>query len=1000
MHKNNCFKKLPYGLLLFLFLLGGFAPVQAQHQRNTYNFNSDWKLWVGDHKEAFQPHFDDSQWKSVTLPYAWNESEAFKKDIVDLSTGIAWYRKTFVLPKGEMPAKVFLEFEGVRQAGEFYVNGTFVGLHENGITAIGLDISHLVKPFPAKNVVAVRTDNRWDYRERFFNQRYQWNDKNFNANYGGIPKNVYLHTTGPVYQTLPLFSTLGTTGIYVFADSIKISEKSARIHVEAEVKNVSPSAIAAGLEITVQDLEGKEIARFDGTPRMIAPNGLQTLSAVEKVKNLEFWSWGYGYLYTVTSRLKIDGKIVDEVPIRTGFRKTEFKDGMIYLNDRVIMMKGYAQRTSNEWPSLGMSVPPWLSDYSNKLMIESNGNFVRWMHITPWKQDVESCDRVGLIQVMPAGDSEKDVTGRRWEQRKEVMRDAIIYNRNNPSILFYEGGNENISDEHMAELKRIRDAYDPNGGRAIGSREMLASTVAEYGGEMLYINKSARKPLFATEYSRDEGLRKYWDNYSPPYHKNGEGGTYGHNVNGSKIKDATPYNHNQDSHAIENIVRWHEYFVQRPGTGKRVSSGGANIVFSDTNTHYRGAQNYRRSGEMDPMRLPKDNFFAHQVMWAGWVDLEQYLTHIMGHWNYDAETVKEIYVVSGGDAVELFVNGKSKGKGENSYRFLYTFPNVAFEAGEIKAVSYLNGEVVSEDVLKTAGEPHALKLTAMQSPVGFKADGNDVAMLQVEVVDENGNRCPTALHTIDFDLKGEAEWLGGIAEGPENYVGATSLPVECGVNRVLIRSTQKAGKITVKATANGLKPEKVTLATVPVSTQHGLNKTLASEGLPSNLEKGPTPSTPSYTIKRRSAPIKAVDAGANSEKAWLSCDDNEETEWTNDGLMSTGWIRYELEDSAEIKAVSLKLTGWRRRTYPIDIYVDTVKVWEGVTERSLGYITLPVTPTKGKTVTLQLTGAGIEKDLFQNVIELSGKVELDGFREPENKDTRGQLRIVEAEFFH
>ena len=163
-------------------------------------------------------------------------------------------------------------------------------------------------------------------------------------------------------------------------------------------------------------------------------------------------------------------------------------------------MKGYAQRTTNEWPAVGQSVPPWLSDFSNDLMVESNANLVRWMHVTPWKQDVESCDRVGLMQAMPAGDTEKDVEGRRWAQRVELMRDAIIYNRNNPSIVFYEGGNESISEAHMAEMKALRDQYDPHGGRAIGSREMLDSRVAEYGGEMLYINKSARIPFWATEY--------------------------------------------------------------------------------------------------------------------------------------------------------------------------------------------------------------------------------------------------------------------------------------------------------------------------------------------------------------------------------------------------------------------------------------------------------------------------------------------------------------------
>ena len=275
------------------------------------------------------------------------------------------------------------------------------------------------------------------------------------------------------------------------------------------------------------------------------------MSATNSCTGLNFWSWGYGYLYTVETSLFINGKEVDKVRTVTGFRKTGFENGMIYLNDRVIQVHGYAQRTSNEWPAVGMSVPAWLSDFSNRLIVESNGNLVRWMHITPWKQDIESCDRVGLLQAMPAGDAEKDVEGVRWEQRKSVMRDAIIYNRNNPSIIFYECGNENISETHMREMKAIGDSFDLYGGRAIGSREMLDSKESEYGGEMLYINKSAKQPVWAMEYSRDEGLRKYWDDYSPPYHKDGDGPLY-------KNASAKEYNRNQESHAIENVLRWYE----------------------------------------------------------------------------------------------------------------------------------------------------------------------------------------------------------------------------------------------------------------------------------------------------------------------------------------------------------------------------------------------------------------------------------------------------------
>lgn len=139
-------------------------------------------------------------------------------------------------------------------------------------------------------------------------------------------------------------------------------------------------------------------------------NAVRRNSCIESfctVKRSSFWSWGYGYLYDVKTTLLVNGRPVDEVVTRTGFRKTRFGEGKVWLNDRVLQLKGYAQRSSNEWPGVGMSVPPWMSDYSNGLMIEHNANLFRWMHVTPWKQDVESCDRVGVIQMLPAGDAEK-----------------------------------------------------------------------------------------------------------------------------------------------------------------------------------------------------------------------------------------------------------------------------------------------------------------------------------------------------------------------------------------------------------------------------------------------------------------------------------------------------------------------------------------------------------------------------------------------------------------
>ncbi|MFD2033429.1 DUF4982 domain-containing protein [Belliella marina] len=977
------------GILLFFTISATNALAKSESPRKKHNFNLGWKVHVGEVQHAEKMDFDDSDWKQVSLPWSWNEDEAFRLDIHSLTTGISWYRKHFTLPEGKQSQKVFLEFEGLRQGAEFYVNGKHVGRHENGAMAVGLDISGLVKPFPEENIIAVRTDSDWDYREKSTNQKYQWSDRNFNANYGGIPKNVYLHTSDRLYQTLPLYSNLGTTGVYIYADDFDIKGKSANIFAQIELKNEYETAKDFTYQVEIVDMDGKTVANFEGNKETISPGQLKVVAASDRVENLEFWSWGYGYLYDVYTRILVDGEEIDRVKTTTGFRKTAFENGMVYLNDRVLQMKGYAQRTSNEWPSVGMAVPDWLSDYSNKLMVESNANLVRWMHITPWKQDVESCDRVGLIQAMPAGDAENDPSGRRWEQRMELMRDATIYNRNNPSILFYETGNKGVSEEHMQDMRAIRDQYDPHGGRAAGSREMLDSKIAEYGGEMLYINKSAHIPMWAMEYSRDEGLRKYWDNYSPPFHKDGDGPNY-------KGQSARVYNRNQDSHAIENIVRWYDYWRERPGTGKRVSSGGVNIIFSDSNTHFRGAENYRRSGEVDPMRIPKDGYYAHQVIWDGWVDPENPLSHLMGHWNYAQDVTKNIYVVSNAEKVELFVNGLSKGIGSQSHRFLYTFKDIAFEPGEIKAVSYdENGEIISEDRRITTGAPKRIQLSSITHPNGLRADGHDLALVQFEIVDENGNRCPTALNMVNFELEGPAEWRGGIAQGPDNYILSKALPAEGGVNRVLIRSSTEAGKISIVAKSEGLESANLELQSSEVKHKNGLAETLPGDGLPSNLDKGPTPTSSSITPTRTPIMISKATAGANEENAIHSFDDNERTGWSNDGNIETGWIKYELEREAEISEVTMKLNDWRNKSYLIIISVDGKEVFKGNTDRSLGYITYAFTPTHGKTLKVQLIGAGTNEDAY-DIVEITGQKEPAG---DGNGRSNGQISILEIEIY-
>ena len=987
-------------MLLGLLLLAAL-PGQA---RETYNFNSSWRI--------------DNQKKTVTLPHAWNEDEAFRVSTYDISTGVVWYRKHFRLPASAWGKKVFIEFEGARSAAEVWLNGHKLGISENSIMAFGFDMTPYLKK--GDNFIEVKTDNSWKYHEQATGSTFQWASKPFYVNYGGLPKNVWLHVCDDVYQTLPLFSNLGTTGTYVYGYNYDVPSRTATVHVESQVRNDSDEPVARGYRVSITDPDGKEVARFDGCSVTIPAHGTATLTAEKRISGLHFWSWGYGYLYRVKTVLTDgQGQESDPVTTMTGFRKTEFKHGMIYLNDRVIMMHGYAQRSTNEWPGVGQSVPAWLSDYSNNLLVKSGGNVVRWMHVTPWKQDVESCDRVGLIEAMPAGDAEHDVEGRRWEQRLEVMRDAIIYNRNNPSILFYECGNQHISTLHMRQMKSIRNQFDPNGGRAIGSREMLDQPEAEYGGEMLYVNKSDTKPMWMMEYCRDEGLRWYWNSWSYPFHKEGDGPLY-------RNAPATSYNHNSDEFVAELVRRWYDYWRERPGTGTKVNAGGAKIIFSDSQSHGRSADNYRVSGVTDPMRVPKDAFFAHQVMWDGWVDDLKPRTYICGHWNYEKGfTVPTIYVVSNGDSVALEQNGKTLQPTSHDCRFLFTFKNVPYEANRLTAISYdKEGHELSRYELQTAGKPDHLKLTTIENPTGWKADGADVALVQVEVVDKDGRRCPLDNRMVKFEVKGPAEYRGGLSKTQVvgqsankaaldsksvdkagqsatidnkvlahlNHVLSDTLRVECGINRVMLRSLTKSGKITVTCKAEGLADANIELTTQPVKVENGLTTFMPSDGLKGILDRGETPATPSFKQTREEVAIIGAKAGSGNNPA-LSFDNTENTDWTSAAKLDSAWVTYTLCEKTKVDEIVMKMKDFRSTSYPIEVYAGDSLVWRGRTPKSLSFIHIPMNGAPAAAqYTIRLVGNTSTRDAFGAVREMDS-------RNDEKMGKPGKaLKIIEIEF--
>ncbi len=866
-------------------------------KNNTFPLESAAKSVEKNGKPFFAVDYDDSDWAGVSVPHAVNAEDSFDDRIVDageagLYRGFMFYRKHFTLSSDAAKNKVFIEFESVRQSIYLYVNGEFAGYYEAGVAPIGFDISHLVKS--GDNLVAVASENTASRGIKVYTKEtkpgnppgdqsgssHQWNQKDFNPVQGGLTGNVNLYIKSPVYLTLPLYNNLKTTGTYITASDFDLANGKATINVKAEVRNESKQAAKLTVSIKISDAAtGKEVASFKSAAVSVAPAkdagktfatavesdvydenpaktavntpDVQYVTAANTVSGLTFWSPDTPALYNVELQLVDDAEIYDSEKITTGFREVKFdaKQGLL-INGKSYYLKGYAQRSTNEWAVIGVA-NDWLSDFDAALIRESGANYIRWMHVVPKPVMIRAGDKYGVVSVSPAGDKEADPKGRGWSQRVEAMRDGIIYFRNSPSILFWEVGNNAVTAEHMQEMTDLRKLVDPDGGRFMGCRTLTTKeqiAAAEWVGTMIYRHDQKAKdsmnaigrqmPMLETEYKREESPRRVWDRYSPPDYDyvNKWLGKSGKKTDGFDIWDLT-----QEDFCVTTAGSkdGYAYFYGNRvgGQGRNYYSGAAMLTWADSNMHGRnsGSENSRTSGRVDPVRIPKESFYALQVYQA-----EEPKIKILGHWNYPQLTPetylyrekewtgkywqvtdklkqrdpknKTVYVIGSLHcaSIELFVNGKSAGiNSQPKDLFIYEFPGIdVTQSGEIRAEAKdAKGKVIANDKLETVGEAAAIRLKPVTGPDGLRADGSDVMFFDVEIVDAQGRVCPLNYDRIDFKISGPGVFLGGFNSGKfgkDSVIHKSFVFAECGLNRVFIRSTRKGGEITLSATSGKL----------------------------------------------------------------------------------------------------------------------------------------------------------------------------------------------------
>jgi len=824
----------------------------AVAQRVTLNFNPDWKFIKADPANAQEEAFNDSGWTNVSAPHTYNDTDTFDDWSIrghhgeeNQWGGRTWYRKTFTLPQSDEGRKVYIEFEAVRQVAEVYLNGKLLGTAKTGFLPFGFDLTPYVR-FGKPNVLAVMCDNRFmkdplgkesspseppaagnplniaptaspslAAMESKFNsiipdsvddlQAYQipWNNPHWHPAHGGIYRNVRLYVMDPLHISLPLYSFLQTEGPYVYATDI--STDSATIHLDVPIENSRSTGEKVELVARVLDHDGKAVLTMKHDGDVVA--GASAKFSVSGVlPKPELWESDYPYLYHVSCSLLVDGQTIDTTEIPLGIRTVKWTtDRGFFINGHHEKLHGWGQKPTDEWAGLGAAQPDWMHFYTLNLMKEAGGNWVRWGHCAAGPEMIKACDELGLMVEQPGLDGESDTVRAAWKLRASGFRDMIIYYRNDPAILIWEGGNQKVTREHAEELRGYMDEYDPHGGRAYAHRrsdqtdgKFMDVCIGTEGGWEL-----KNLPVVEGECDREESPRRIWDDFSPP--------TFGYGA----AKGRSDYILTSEQYAVNQMAQ----YLKKVGMPEHC--GGANWIFSDTTSGGRDAAEVDRAGgEVDGVRLPKEAYYVCQAMF----DARNPHVHIIGHWTYPAGTKKTIYVTQNRDRVELFVNGKSLGFGtpDPDGPYIVSFKDVVWEPGEIKAVMYSDGKAVATDTIRTAGPAVALRMTPIVNPNGgLRANGSDILLIDVEAVDAKGERCPTFQQRVNFEMKGCGIWRGGYNSGKTNSINHTYLDLECGINRVAVRALRTAGKITVKAMCDGLKSASVTVRSAPVKMENG-----------------------------------------------------------------------------------------------------------------------------------------------------------------------------------
>ncbi|CAM5309466.1 glycoside hydrolase family 2 TIM barrel-domain containing protein [Streptomyces canus] len=802
---------------------------------------------TGEYTEAAAPGYDDSGWREVAVPHDWSIELAPTTENGTTSGtgffpgGLGWYRLAFTLPSAFAGKRISVEFDGVYMDSYVYCNGTEAGRHPYGYTGFALDLTDLLHTDgTTENVIAVKVQNRLP-SSRWYSG-------------SGIYREARLVVTDPVH--VERWGTQVTTP--------EITAERARVRVRTSVVDESGTAGPVEIRSRIRDPRGRTVARAATT---ITVGAKATETHELTVPEPRLWDIAEPHRYTLETELRRDGELVDTYRTPFGLRTFRFDpDEGFHLNGTHHKIKGVDLH--HDLGALGAAVSIDAIRRQMTIMKSMGVNAFRTSHNPPSPEMIQVCEELGIVMLVEAFDCWRTGKTRydygrffdEWCERDAT--EMVLAARNSPAVLLWSIGNEipdSTSTAGLAMADRIIAAIravDDTRPLIIGSDKYRRPPAKGSAADLMLakldglgLNYNTAKSvdqlhaayphlfLFESESSSETSTRGA---YQEPEHLNtGENHTPGR-------RDTSSYDNNLASWTMSGEYGHKKDRDRKWFAGQFLWSG---IDYIGEPTPY-DVFPVKASffGAVDTAGFPKDMYHLFRSQWV-----DEPMVHLVPMtWNHSVGDTVEVWAYANVPTVELFLNGTSLGTRtfdtkkttdgrvyletteatgddktftDGPYPGSYTSPNgsagklhltwkVPYAPGELKAVARSNGKVVATDVLRTAGKPQAVRLTADRT--SLPADGRSLVFVTADVVDSRGVVVPDAEQLITFAVRGGS--LAGLDNGREESAEryqATTRTAFHGKALAIVRSGTEPGVLKVTASAEGLRAGSAKVRTTP-----------------------------------------------------------------------------------------------------------------------------------------------------------------------------------------